>query len=102
MAVSRWSIRLSSKLYLCNSFHGPFAPNSNKGQSVYTLVFVLEFHVFSKLYQLVLDQSIKMLASNSWAEEAELPVFHRQASKHRKGKKIHHALEGERATRHVI
>ena len=45
------SFRLSSKLCLCNSFHGCFVPNSKKGQSVHTLVFVLlEFHVFSKLY----------------------------------------------------
>ncbi len=42
------SFHLSSKLCLCNSFHGCFVPNSKKGQSVHTLVFVLlEFHVFS-------------------------------------------------------
>jgi hypothetical protein len=34
------SFRLSSKLCLCNSFHGCFVPNSKKGQSVHTLVFV--------------------------------------------------------------
>jgi hypothetical protein len=40
------SFGLSSKLYLCNSFHGCFVPNSKKGQSVHTLVFVLlEFRV---------------------------------------------------------
>ena len=45
------SFCLSSKLCLCNSFHGCFVPNSKKGQSVHTLVFVLlEFHVFCKLY----------------------------------------------------
>ena len=45
------SFRLSSKLCLCNSFHGCFVPNSKKGQSVHTLVFVLlEFHVFHKLH----------------------------------------------------
>jgi hypothetical protein len=45
------SFRLSSKLCLCNSFYGCFVPNSKKGQSVHTLVFVLlEFHVFCKLY----------------------------------------------------
>jgi hypothetical protein len=45
------SFLLSSKLCLCNSFHGCFVPNPKKGQSVHTLVFVLlEFHVFSKLY----------------------------------------------------
>jgi hypothetical protein len=45
------SFRHSSKLCLCNSFHGCFVPNSKNGQSVYTLVFVLlEFHAFSKLY----------------------------------------------------
>jgi hypothetical protein len=43
--------RLSSKLCLCNSFHGCFVPNSKKGLSVHILVFVLlEFHVFCKLY----------------------------------------------------
>jgi hypothetical protein len=45
------SFHLRSKLCLCNSFHGCFVPNSKKGQSVQTLVFVLfEFHVFCKLY----------------------------------------------------
>ena len=41
----------SSKLCLCNSFHGCFVPNSKKGHSVHTLVFILlEFHVFCILY----------------------------------------------------
>jgi hypothetical protein len=45
------SFSLSSKLCLCNSFHGCFVPNSNKGQSVHIFVFVLlEFYVFCKLY----------------------------------------------------
>jgi hypothetical protein len=45
------SFHLSSKLCLCNSFHGCFVPNSKEGHSVYTSVFILlEFHVFSKLY----------------------------------------------------
>ena len=45
------SFCLSSKLCLCNSFHGCFVPNSKKGHSVHTLVFILlEFPVFSKLY----------------------------------------------------
>ena len=45
------SFRHSSKLYLCNSFHGCFVPNSKKGHSVHTLVFgLLEFHAFNKLY----------------------------------------------------
>jgi hypothetical protein len=45
------SFRLNSKLCLCNSFHGYFVPNSKKGQSDPTLVFVLlEFHVFCNLY----------------------------------------------------
>jgi hypothetical protein len=43
------SFRDSSKLCLCNSFHGYFVPNSKKGQSVHTLVFILEFQAFSKL-----------------------------------------------------
>jgi hypothetical protein len=41
------SFRHSSKFCLCNSFHGCFIPISKKGQSVHTLVFVLEFHAFS-------------------------------------------------------
>ena len=36
------SLCLSSKLCLCNSFHGYFVPDSKKGQSVHTLVFVLQ------------------------------------------------------------
>ena len=40
---------LSSKH--CNSFHGCFVPNSKKGQSVHTLVFILlKFHVLCILY----------------------------------------------------
>jgi hypothetical protein len=45
------SFRLSSKLCLCNSFHGCFVPNFKERQSVHTLVFILlEFYVFCKLY----------------------------------------------------
>jgi hypothetical protein len=45
------SFHLSSKVCLCNSFHGCFVPNSKEGHSVHTSVFILlEFHVFSKLY----------------------------------------------------
>jgi hypothetical protein len=45
------SFHLSSKLCLCNSFHGCFVPNSKKGQSDHILVLVLlEFHVFCNLY----------------------------------------------------
>jgi len=45
------SFHLSSKLCLCNSFHGCFVPNSKEGHNVHTSVFILlEFHVFSKLY----------------------------------------------------
>jgi hypothetical protein len=40
------SFHLSSKLCLCNSFHGCFVPNSKEGHSVHTSVFILlEFHV---------------------------------------------------------
>jgi hypothetical protein len=35
------SFCLSSKLCFCNSVHGCFVPNSKKGQSVHTLVFIL-------------------------------------------------------------
>jgi hypothetical protein len=42
------SFCLSSKLYLCSLFHGCLAPNSKKGQSIHTLVFILpELHVFA-------------------------------------------------------
>ena len=45
------SFHLSSKLCLCNSFHGCFVPTSKEGHSVHTSVFIfLEFHVFRKLY----------------------------------------------------
>jgi hypothetical protein len=44
------SFCLISKQCLCTSFPGCFVPNSKKGQSVHTLVFILlEFHVFCKL-----------------------------------------------------
>ena len=53
------SFRHSSKLCLCNSFHGCFVPNSKKGQSVHILVFVLlEFHAFSKLYLLRIEEGL--------------------------------------------
>ena len=55
------SFCLSSKLCLYNSFHGCFVPNSKKRQSVHTLVFVLlEFHVFRKLYLVLLNKAIKL------------------------------------------
>ncbi|EAA18563.1 hypothetical protein [Plasmodium yoelii yoelii] len=45
------SFYLNSKLCLCNSFQGCFAPTSKEGHSVHTSVFIfLEFHVFRKLY----------------------------------------------------
>ena len=45
------SFHLNSKLCLCSSLHGCFAPNSKKGQSIHALVFVLpELYVFRKLY----------------------------------------------------
>ena len=51
VAVSRWFILLSQlHICLCNSFHGCFVPNSKKGQSIHTWDFVLEIHVFCKLY----------------------------------------------------
>ena len=49
------SFHLSTKLCLCISFHGCFVPNSKKGQSVHTLVFVLlEFHEFSQIVSYIL------------------------------------------------
>jgi hypothetical protein len=49
------SFRLSSKLCLCTSFHECFIPNSKKGQSVNTLVFILvEFHVIQKIVSYIL------------------------------------------------
>ena len=69
------SFRLSSKFCLCNSFHGCFVPNSKKGQSVHTLVFVLlDFHVFCKLYLIywvfllngyILSSKCKIIGSHS-------------------------------------
>jgi hypothetical protein len=45
------SFRLSSKLCLCNSFHGYFVPYSKKERSIHVLVFLLlDFLVFCKLY----------------------------------------------------
>jgi hypothetical protein len=45
------SFPLSSKLCLCNSFHGYFVPHSKEKGSIHTLVFLLlEFQVFCKLY----------------------------------------------------
>jgi hypothetical protein len=41
----------SSKLYLCNSFHGCFVPNSKKGHSVHTLVFKFTFFLSGLLYK---------------------------------------------------
>jgi hypothetical protein len=44
------SFHLSSKLCLCNSFHGCFVPTFKEGHSVHTSVFIfLEFHVFRTL-----------------------------------------------------
>jgi hypothetical protein len=41
------SFHLSSKLRLCNSFHGCFVPKSKEGHSVHTSVFILlERHPF--------------------------------------------------------
>jgi hypothetical protein len=49
------SFHLSSKLCLCNSFHGCFVPTSKEGHSVHTSVFIfLEFHVFRKMYLCIL------------------------------------------------
>ena len=36
-----WQSRDGPFFCLCNSFHGCFVPNSKRGQSVHTLVFVL-------------------------------------------------------------
>ena len=49
------SFRHSSKLCLCNSFHGCFVPNSKEGHSVHTSVFILlEFHVFKQIVPYIL------------------------------------------------
>jgi hypothetical protein len=45
------SFHLSSKLRLCNSFHGCFVPKSKEGHSVHTSVFILlEFHASQHSY----------------------------------------------------
>jgi hypothetical protein len=55
------SFCLSSKLCLCNSFHGCFVPNSKKGQSVHTWVFLLEFHVFKTRELELVSESFRAL-----------------------------------------
>jgi hypothetical protein len=50
------SFRHNSKLCLCNSFYGCFVPNSKKGQSVHTLVFILlEFQFLNCLTKTLLQ-----------------------------------------------
>jgi hypothetical protein len=44
------SFSLCSELCVCNFFHGLFVPPSEKDQSIHILVFLLEFHIFCKLY----------------------------------------------------
>ena len=44
------SLHLSSELCLCNSFQGYSVLRSKKEQSIHTLVSLLEFHEFCKLY----------------------------------------------------
>ena len=63
MAVSRWTIlHHSSKLCLCNSFHGCFVPISKKGHSVHTLVFILlEFHAFWPFNCFVVEDALELL-----------------------------------------
>ena len=64
------SFSLSSKLCLCNSFHGYFVPSSKKERSIHTLVFLLlEFHVFCKLYlSLFLFLLISFEGLDSWKD----------------------------------
>ena len=69
------SFRLSSKLCLCNSFHGCFVPNSKKGQSVHILVFVLlEFHNFQRLKNLNSSKRL-ILVMLSLMSRGMLPVY---------------------------
>jgi hypothetical protein len=44
------SFHLSSKLCLCNSFHGYLVSHSKEGRSMHNLIFLFEFHVFYKFY----------------------------------------------------
>jgi hypothetical protein len=44
------SFSLCFTLCLCNSFHRHFVPPSKKDQSIHTLAFLLEFHVFCEFY----------------------------------------------------
>jgi hypothetical protein len=65
------SFNLSSKLCLCNSFHGCFVPNSKKGQSVHTLFFVLlEFHIPLELVSLAAYVSEDGLVGHQWKESS--------------------------------
>jgi hypothetical protein len=52
------SFCLSSKLHLCNSFHGCFVPNSKKGQSVHTLVIVFTRYVLTDKW--ILAQKLRI------------------------------------------
>ena len=52
------------------------------------------------VHQLVLDQSIKMLTANGWAEEAGLLVSKDRLGDTRGGKGIYHASGQERAICH--
>jgi hypothetical protein len=51
--IPRWGFFCFSapNFFLCNSFHRYFVPHSKEERSIHTLVFfLLEFHVFCKLY----------------------------------------------------
>ena len=65
----------SSKLYLCNSFHGCFVPNSKKGQSVHTLVFILlEFYAFNKLYLKLHYVHSSLIYNSQKLERTQMPL----------------------------
>jgi hypothetical protein len=57
------SFHLSSKLCLCNSFHGCFVPKSKEGHSVHTSVFILlEFHIQQTKKKTALDTLTESLS----------------------------------------
>jgi hypothetical protein len=61
------SLCLSSKLCLCNSFHGCFVPFSKEEWSIHTLVFALDFPFVLLIVSLVLAHAFN---PSTWEAEA--------------------------------
>ena len=50
LSLHLWLLPVPTLSERINSFHGYFVPPPKKDWSIHTLVFLLEFHVFCKLY----------------------------------------------------